>query len=355
MVRRSASALGKGGVMAAVPEEFDQTFEQAYRAHFPLLHRRSRRWLPADEAEDLVQEAFLRAWAHHPGRAPEIPWLLTVIRNLAIDRSRRKHADPVADMELLDTPHEDGPDAQVVALEERRAVRRALKHLTESQRRALGLREWAGMSNRQIAESLGTTVPSVESLLVRGRRRLRGALEKVMAVALWPASGLWRRLRHLPEAGMAATSAPAAGAISHTVAQLATAAAVIVAGVATGSGGGSSDRPIRPGSATPGISSEADRAAAFVAITERESGGGDGGSTSGTSGTTSSTGGEQTTSGDTPGKNRPSNDFSTPDTPPPSKDGPGGETPTHPGGESPAEDPEVPTVPLDTTTTGVTL
>lgn len=347
--------------MAAVPEEFDQTFEQAYRAHFPMLHRRSRRWLPADEAEDLVQEAFLRAWARHPGKAPEIPWLLTVIRNLAIDRSRRKSATPVGDMEILDTPHEDGPDAQVVALEERRAVRRAMKNLTESQRQALGLREWAGMTNQQIAESLGTTVPSVESLLLRGRRRLRGALEKVMALALWPASGLWRRLRHLPEASMAATASPAAaGVLTQTVAQLATAAAVIVAGVATGTGGGDrSDRPVRDGSDTPAVSSEADRAAAFV--TRNDGHGGGAGSrttgTGGTGGTTSSSGGEETTASEptTDPKDRPQGEGPSIGAPqPPKEPTPDGETPTHPG-EPPAEDPELPAPPLDTTTTGATL
>ncbi|HVM12049.1 MAG TPA: sigma-70 family RNA polymerase sigma factor, partial [Actinomycetota bacterium] len=235
--------------MVAVPEDFDRGFEEAYRAHYPALRRRSRRWLPADEVDDAVQETFLRAWAHHGGRDPGMGWLVTVLRNLAIDRARRRTAEPVGDIEKLDSPTDEGPDDKVVALEERRAVRQAMLDLTESQRTVLHLREWDGKSHQEIADSLGTTIPSVESLLVRGRRRLRGALEKVMGVVLWPASGAWRKLRGLPEAGAGAAVNPVAvGAVSTAVAHFATAAAVIVAGVAGGGGSGRGEErePIRP-------------------------------------------------------------------------------------------------------------
>jgi RNA polymerase sigma-70 factor (ECF subfamily) len=341
--------------MVAVPEEFDRDFEQAYRAHFPLLHRRSRRWLPPDEAEDAVQETFLRAWAKDSHRAPDVPWLLTVLKNLAIDRSRRKSAEPVGDMAILDTPLEDGPDAQVVALEDRRAVRRALEGLTEAQRAAINLREWAGMTHQEIADSLGTTVPSVESLLVRGRRRLRGALEKVMAVALWPATGMWRKLRQVPEAAAAAQAAPAAtAALTHTVAQLATAAVVLVAGVAGGVGnGGDGHRGMggadHGGAAVSG--SEADRAAALVTI-RGGSGGGSGGSTMTTGGSQapggSASGTSSTQALPAPGPGGNEKTAEAPGViPPKDGSGPGGETPTHPQGDPPTNDPEVPTLGID--------
>lgn len=229
--------------MAAVPEEFGRDFESAYRANYPLLHRRSRRFFPAEEAEDAVQETFLRAWTHHHGRDPGIPWMMTVLRNLAIDRSRRKTADPVADIETLDRPTEDTAADQVIYLEERRALHRAMEDLTEAQRQALKLREWHGLSHKEVAKSLGTTVSGVESLLVRGKRRLRSALEGAMAMILWPATSLWRKVRHLPaQTDIVASAAPGAvSALTTTVAQLVTAAAIIVAGAAYTPGGGGTD------------------------------------------------------------------------------------------------------------------
>jgi RNA polymerase sigma-70 factor (ECF subfamily) len=217
--------------MAAIPE-LDRSLESAYRAHYPALIRRARRWLPPDEAEDLVQETFLRAWMHHGRSSPGIPWLMTVLRNLAIDRSRRIHPELTDDPASLETG--DGIDEtaeKVVALEDRRRVRDALASLTAQQRAVITLREWAGMTQQEIASSLGTTVPSVESLLLRGRRRLKKALTHAMAAVLWPTSELWRRMKGSSAHSVAGSSGAVSG-WSSTVASLATAATVVAAGAA---------------------------------------------------------------------------------------------------------------------------
>lgn len=221
--------------MSAIPEQLHGDLEASYRAHYPRLHRRARRWLPPEEAEDLVQETFLRAWRHHGGNDPGVPWLMTVLRNLAIDRSRRIHPLLTDDPLTLDGEAEGGePSDTIVAFEDRRRVREALQQLTGGQRAAITLREWGGLSQREIAASLGTTEHSVESLLQRGRRRLRSILHGAMGLVLWPTGNLWRRLRgtSVPE------SAAATGhAWSAPLANLATAATVIVAGAALPSGG----------------------------------------------------------------------------------------------------------------------
>ncbi|MDQ3991487.1 MAG: sigma-70 family RNA polymerase sigma factor, partial [Actinomycetota bacterium] len=195
--------------MVAVPEQLAGDFEQAYQAYYPMLLRRSRRWLPAGEVEDAVQETFLRAWSHHRGADPGAAWLLTVLRNIAIDRSRKKTAEPVADLTAYERPRgETSLDDDVIRLDERRTVRTAIANLTEGQREALRLREWEGMSQEQIANALGTTVPSVESLLVRGRRSLRRMLDHAMGVAVWPVAVAWKKLRGLPPGAHAAAASP---------------------------------------------------------------------------------------------------------------------------------------------------
>lgn len=362
--------------MAAVPEEFERDFERAYRAHYPMLQRRSRRWLPAGEAEDAVQETFLRAWAHHHGRDPGVPWLLTVLRNLAIDRARRKVAEPVADVEALDSPDDEGPAEKVIRLEDRRAVREAMGKLTDAQRKALRLREWNGLSHEQIATSLGTSVASVESLLVRGRRRLRSVLESAMGLALWPAASLWRRFRHLPGGvESAAVAAPAAAtALSTTVAQLATAAAVLLAGFASAPGRGgdtggaedpshqragvvsSSGSEARSAIATSGTAEESPAGTPAAAVPPTEPGGSTGMGSGGTSSDGSTTGGGTVGTDPAPntGGKLPTTGGEDP-TIDPGTD-PGGEPPPKEqpktGGDLSLDDPPTATDPIDPPPTG---
>jgi len=230
--------------MVAVPEDLQHDLDSAYRAHFPTLYRRARRWLPADEAEDLVQETFLRAWRHHGGRDPGIAWLMTVLRNLAIDRSRRIKPELVEDITAVERETADDTADTVVALEDRRRIRDAVRSLTDSQQRALHMKEWMGLSQEEIARTLGTTVSAVESLLLRGRRRLRLLLEGAMGVAVWPVAFVWRRLRISEQ--MVATSGAgqiAASAYAGTLATVATAAIIAVGSMSSPSAPSSGERP----------------------------------------------------------------------------------------------------------------
>lgn len=242
--------------MVAVREEFDRDFEAAYRAHAPILHRRSRKLLPAGEAEDAVQETFLRAWARHGTAEPPLPWLLTVLRNLAIDRSRAKRAEPVGNSFDLDR-RESSAEDQVVVLEERRAVRRAIETLTPPQRLALQLREWHGKTHSEIAAEMGTTVPAVESLLLRGRRRLRRLLDGALGALLWP-SVLWKRFRHIPNGDSAVIAAPAAASAWAAAAVNLAAAAALAVGTIGGTGVGRTGDLPRPQD-RPGVVSLIDR------------------------------------------------------------------------------------------------
>ncbi len=155
---------------------------QVYREHYRSLVRYLyRRIGDQARAEDLAQEAFVRALEHKP--ADPRPWLFTVATNLARDEGRRsavrrRHLSLVKAEATTRAP-EPGPE---VALERRETVQRvrvALSRLAERDREALLLWE-EGFAYEEIAAVLGLSRASVGTTLSRARSRLASAYEKLL-------------------------------------------------------------------------------------------------------------------------------------------------------------------------------
>ncbi len=134
-------------------------------------------------AEDIAQEAFVRAWRHagafDPRRGSVVGWLLAITRNLAIDsvRVRRPAAfDPIALLEL-DRPsgEREVPDLAVLADDTAR-LRTALSRLPEDQCRAVVLAGLLGHTAREVGEiegiPLGTAKTRIRTALIRLRTAL---------------------------------------------------------------------------------------------------------------------------------------------------------------------------------------
>src|SRR4051794_21268143 len=130
------------------------------------------------EAEDVVQDVFLRAYGAMRTGEREIAvraWLYRVAHNRCIDYVRRAPAPPLQPDELL-----PGGTDPVVEAERREDLRRLvadLHNLPEQQRSALIIRELEGLSYAELGTALGVTVPAVKSLLVRARSGLAEAAE----------------------------------------------------------------------------------------------------------------------------------------------------------------------------------
>ena len=131
------------------------------------------------EAEDVAQEAMLRAWrqapAWRPGKARFDTWLHRVALNLCYDRLRRRREV------LTDAPPErpdpaPGPDRGVEAAQLGDRVNAALARLPERQREAIVLCHYQELGNIEAAALMDVSVEALESLLSRGRRALRAAL-----------------------------------------------------------------------------------------------------------------------------------------------------------------------------------
>lgn len=131
------------------------------------------------EAEDVAQEAMLKAWRQAPkwtpGRARFDTWLHRVALNLCYDRLRRRR-------EILtetppDRPDEaPAPDRGLLASETGARVDAALRRLPNRQREAIVLCHYQDMSNIEAASLMAISVEALESLLSRGRRALRLSL-----------------------------------------------------------------------------------------------------------------------------------------------------------------------------------
>lgn len=136
------------------------------------------------EAEDVLHDAFVivneRAAQYAPERGSVSAWLVTLVRNLCIDRARRRdRRGALADRYIA---KEETVSATPESLAEegssRERVRRALAALPDAQRETLLVAFWEGLSYPEIAEREGVPLGTVKSRAARAMAALREALEK---------------------------------------------------------------------------------------------------------------------------------------------------------------------------------
>jgi RNA polymerase sigma-70 factor (ECF subfamily) len=147
-----------------------------YRA--PVVRLAYRLTRDPDEAKDIAQDAFLRAFRRlddfRPGR-PFAGWLFVIARNASLDAlRRRRRAAAVAPPEAL---LELGPEELALQEEEARRVRAALDALPEHYRMVLELYYVSGLRYREIAEALHIPIGTVKTYISRAKRRLRVELD----------------------------------------------------------------------------------------------------------------------------------------------------------------------------------
>ena len=166
-------------LMLAVARGDLAAFEQLVLRHQETAWRTAHRFV-ADRhaAEDIAQNAFLKVLEAAPRYRPTAAfrtYLYRIIVRLCLDH-RRKRRPALA--ERLSHVPQAAPSAeeQAVRGERERAVRKALSRLRPKQRIAIVLRYYEGLSGREIAAAMETTVKAVERLLARGRATLEGLL-----------------------------------------------------------------------------------------------------------------------------------------------------------------------------------
>lgn len=138
-------------------------------------------------AEELLNEAFLRAWKQAPSfdarRGKFSTWILSVTRNLSIDelrsqRSRPQKADRVGEEDVPSDLVDPGVpvEEQVWLLEQGAIIRDALRRLPEAQREALELAYFQGLTQSEIALRLGHPLGTTKTRMRLGLQKLRDFL-----------------------------------------------------------------------------------------------------------------------------------------------------------------------------------
>jgi RNA polymerase sigma-70 factor (ECF subfamily) len=170
----------------------------------PLVERyRERVWRLAlgyvrdrEEAWDVAQEAFVRAWQALPsfrGQSAFYTWLFRIVVNVATDRMRQRAArgrafgtDPVPEeeWERVAADPTGGPEDAAEHAEERERIGRALRALPEHHRTIIMLSDLEGLSYREIAEVLDIPMGTVMSRLHNARKRFRKILGPLLALAM---------------------------------------------------------------------------------------------------------------------------------------------------------------------------
>jgi RNA polymerase sigma factor (sigma-70 family) len=135
-----------------------------------------------EAAEDVAQEAFVKAWRHAAAydarRGPVATWLLTITRNAAID-AVRYHRDAPMDPGVLQRVLDGRSDlggAPAVDLDTREQLRSALRELPPEQSRPLVLMVFYGLTAKEVAGLDGTPVGTVKTRVRRSLRTLRERL-----------------------------------------------------------------------------------------------------------------------------------------------------------------------------------
>jgi RNA polymerase sigma-70 factor (ECF subfamily) len=171
-------------LMQRVGHGDEAAMSELYDRFVGLVYKASRQVLPSRaEAEDAVQETFVRLWQtadrFDPHRARLVTWVMLITRRHLIDRLRRKSARPEqlgfdASMEAL------GPVSEPPKLpggeHDLDVLRRRIDELPELQRVVIERTYLQGFTLREVSEQLGAPLGTVKSALSRGLGRLRGRM-----------------------------------------------------------------------------------------------------------------------------------------------------------------------------------
>ena len=174
-----------------MPEETRAVrFEQVVLPHLPAAYNLARWLVRSDQdAEDVVQEAYLRAFKFFDGyRGGEArSWLLTIVRNSCYSWLQRNRARELTDP--IDDSHEEAlidfanPELRLLRQTDAQMVHEALAGLPLEFREVMVMREMEELSYKEIAAIADLPIGTVMSRLARGRKRLYSLLAIRMGIA----------------------------------------------------------------------------------------------------------------------------------------------------------------------------
>ena len=169
-------------LLRAIASRDREAFQKLYDRHSGMLYSLALRILSdRNEAEDVLQDAFVQVWktasSYDEGRGKPLGWFIMLVRSRAIDhlRSRRTRARVSESAANQNIPVDAGgtPAEEALSSEEQRAVRRALQALPEEQRIPIEMAYFGGLTQFEIAQRLGQPLGTVKTRIRTGMMHLR--------------------------------------------------------------------------------------------------------------------------------------------------------------------------------------
>jgi RNA polymerase sigma-70 factor (ECF subfamily) len=179
-------ALDEVGLMRAVASGRQDAVAELYdRFHRPCYSFAARMVGHQGEAEEVIQETFVRAWrnaaGYDPARASVQSWLMSITRNLCIDelRRRRRRASETAGLDDVAEPAAmERTDTEAERMIVGEQVRAALRSLPAEQRSAIELVYFHGLTSHEVGAALNVPAPTVRSRLRLGLLKLATVLKE---------------------------------------------------------------------------------------------------------------------------------------------------------------------------------
>ena len=156
-------------------DQFDRFYDQSFQKLVGQIYAMCG---SITEAQDCVQEAFIRAWDHKAKLEPETSaaWVRTVAYRLAVSRWRKAMRAFRSPDRAVEFPKDLEPNPNRVA------IAAALSQLPENQRRAIVLHHLVDLSVNEVADEMGAPSGTVKSWLARGREALARLLNSDLEI-----------------------------------------------------------------------------------------------------------------------------------------------------------------------------
>lgn len=159
----------------------EEAVQELYDRFGPLVYKVAWQFHPSQaEAEDAVQEIFVRLWQtadrFDPRRAKLVTWVMLIARRHLIDRLRRNSVRPTMtpiEGEMPQPDDERGPDRRPAEDESNAKLLRRIRELPELQRTVIERAYLQGYTLREVSEQLDIPLGTIKSALSRGLARLR--------------------------------------------------------------------------------------------------------------------------------------------------------------------------------------
>lgn len=169
-------------LMGRIQRRDQQAFSTLVQRHSERFYFVAYRTIAdREEAEDIVQEAFLKLW-HNPKswKADKgvkfTTWFYRVVTNLSIDKVRGRKSYASSDFLEQWQDERQSQEADMIARQEQAMLEEAIQSLPEKQKTALNLCFYEGLSNKEASEIMGVGVKALESLLMRAKAGIRDTL-----------------------------------------------------------------------------------------------------------------------------------------------------------------------------------